>query len=431
MYTVEGCSVTELFMKLLKKVMNNGMTKVNVGNLGKEVAYKELRPVLIKNRCSPANVLMVPFRHNNPFAQAAEGLWTLAGRNDVEFMDHFNGVLKNYSDDGVRYRAAYGHRLIHPDDGYGALNQILNVIAELSNDWRSRRAVMSIWDPMWDNHWYDQSENNWKKTKTKDTPCNDLLMFKVVPDSSDTLYLDMTVINRSNDLILGLCNVNIVQFSLIHQFIATMCGYHVGDYYHYTDSLHIYEKDWELAKEILGWDHRIGDHYDTLSFGLGSSEFSEAWNQGEEPNKKIQLAQNYIRSLDVVCGAMNNVLKEFNEREFNGETIEWYMGAKFDIISDGYMYADYMVPYIWAYPLLKKIANAGSEDADTFYTGIDSIKTLMKQCGAHDWTLAGWRFIAHKFNYIPFIKKIIKNALIDNEGYYEFLENIWRIESDD
>jgi len=236
MQVIEGDSVTDLFIKGLKVVTEDGNDKTSIGNLGKEVTTKEIRPVVVINHVPTNNVLMVPFRNNNPFAQAAEGLWTLAGRNDVEFLDHFISALKNYSDDGKTYRAAYGHRLTHFDTGEDRFtNQIVSVVAELSHDWRSRRAAMSVWHPFWDNYWW-YYQGSYKKGETKDTPCNDFLMFKVVEDESNQLFLDMTVINRSNDLILGLFNVNVIQFSLIQQLIATMCGFRVGTYYHYTDS---------------------------------------------------------------------------------------------------------------------------------------------------------------------------------------------------
>src|SRR5262245_36160296 len=45
-------------------------------------------------------VLFDSFRNANPFFHLMEGIWMLAGRNDLEFVAQFASNLRNYSDDG-------------------------------------------------------------------------------------------------------------------------------------------------------------------------------------------------------------------------------------------------------------------------------------------------------------------------------------------
>jgi hypothetical protein len=163
-------------------------------------------------------VLFYAPRNANPFFHLMESMWMLAGREDVKFLEYFNSNIGNYSDDGVTFHGAYGKRIMDP------LNQ-LNVVAEmLEENPDERRAVVQIWD--------------WRKDldmKSKDIPCNDMIFFKVRDGK-----LDMTVLNRSNDMIWGAYGANAVHFSFFQEYVALAAGYPVGTYRQVSDSLHVY-----------------------------------------------------------------------------------------------------------------------------------------------------------------------------------------------
>jgi thymidylate synthase len=73
-------------------------------------------------------------------------------------------------------------------------------------------------------------------------------------DSANPYYhgwlLDMTVINRSNDLVWGLLGANSVTFSTLQEYLATRLKAEVGLYHHMTNNLHAYleRPDWDPAK---------------------------------------------------------------------------------------------------------------------------------------------------------------------------------------
>jgi len=52
--------------------------------------------------------------------------------------------------------------------------------------------------------------------------------------------LDMTVYNRSNDIIWGAYGANVVQFSTLHEYVAAHLFVKVGTYYHVSNSYHVY-----------------------------------------------------------------------------------------------------------------------------------------------------------------------------------------------
>lgn len=181
-------------------------------------------------------VLFDQGRDANPFFHFFEALWILRGRKDVKFLEHFNAKMAEYSDDGETFHAPYGHRMRSPRAG---ADQIEACIAKLKADPDSRQCVISIWD----------DSKDW--ARTKDVPCNDMLMFKIRDGR-----LRMTVCNRSNDVVWGAYGANVVQFSSLLLYMAGRIGVDVGEYTQISDSYHVYEENpyW------LAWlpTHRAG-----------------------------------------------------------------------------------------------------------------------------------------------------------------------------
>jgi hypothetical protein len=72
--------------------------------------------------------------------------------------------------------------------------------------------------------------------KTKDVPCNTSIYFAVNGEGA----LDMTVCNRSNDLVWGALGANAVHMSVLQEYIAARLDRDVGQYYQFTNNLHGY-----------------------------------------------------------------------------------------------------------------------------------------------------------------------------------------------
>jgi hypothetical protein len=165
-------------------------------------------------------VLFWPERDANPYFHLMEALWMLAGRRDVEFPTRFNSKFGQYSDDGIFFNGAYGWRWRNYWN-----DQLHLLVRMLKEEPTTRRAVLGMWDPhtdLWSN--------------SKDIPCNTHVYWR-----SNGHVLDMTVCNRSNDLVWGLCGSNVVHFSMLHEFVAHGAGLLVGTYHHFTNNLHLYD----------------------------------------------------------------------------------------------------------------------------------------------------------------------------------------------
>jgi len=73
-----------------------------------------------------------------------------------------------------------------------------------------------------------------------------------VRDGVDGKYLDLSLIQRSGDLMAASCSgVNEVQYAALLMMVARHCGYKAGVLYHYVANEQIYTKHEESAKELL------------------------------------------------------------------------------------------------------------------------------------------------------------------------------------
>ena len=163
--------------------------------------------------------IFCPVRDENPFFNYLEGLWMLAGRNDLHFLNKIVKNMANFSDDGKTFNAAYGFRMRY----HFGFDQLLEVVNQLKKNHDTRQAVVQLWCP------YDLDKI------TKDKACNTQMVFKIRDRK-----LHLTVFNRSNDLIWGALGANKSHFSMIQEAVAAMVGVPVGKYYQVSNAMHVY-----------------------------------------------------------------------------------------------------------------------------------------------------------------------------------------------
>lgn len=189
-------------------------------------------PVMTVYHSPKERVLFNPARDANPFFHLFESLWMLAGRDDVKFVKRFVKRMATFSDDGKTLHGAYGRRWLSWF-GYDQLQVIIN---ELRKDPNSRRCVLSMWDGHELN--YNGGGDLLKATSGgKDVPCNTQAFFAISVDGR----LDMTLINRSNDIVWGAYGANAVHFSYLQEFVAAGVGVEVGRLYQFSNNLHGYD----------------------------------------------------------------------------------------------------------------------------------------------------------------------------------------------
>lgn len=83
-------------------------------------------------------------------------------------------------------------------------------------------------------------------------PCAFCTIWNVRKGKDKNLYLDLSLIQRSGDLIAASCSgVNEIQYTALLMMVARHCGYKPGKLFHYVANEQIYSKQSEAASELL------------------------------------------------------------------------------------------------------------------------------------------------------------------------------------
>lgn len=203
-----------------------------------------------------SRVLFNPVRDCNPFLHLFESMWMLRGRRDLAFVSYFTPQMRSYSDDGVTLNGAYGWRWRYQ---FG-IDQIDDfIVPELKANKDSRRAHLGMWDA--------RNDPRSAQTGTKDVPCNLSIAFDVVENR-----LNMTVFNRSNDLVWGAYGANLVHMSFLQEYVAQSVGLMLGNYYQVSNNAHIYLEN-PVAQRLIQGDADTG--YSLTEVFLGSTKIPQ------------------------------------------------------------------------------------------------------------------------------------------------------------
>ncbi|MFM5458417.1 thymidylate synthase [Aeromonas veronii] len=240
MHVVYGSNINSVIVNAIEKIFSDGINTSSRN--GKTLTLYDVSIILNDPRSRHLSLLG---RKNNIFATFAETLWVLAGMNKIApYLSFFVPRAKEYSDDGITWRAAYGERLY-------AYGQIDNVIKQFKTEGiYTRRAVISLYMPNRDT---SESLLGVNLENSLDIPCNNLIHFFVTPDKK----LNIKITQRSGDLIFGVSHINIFEFSLLQELVLSMLQKDVDSelslgYLHQSiTNLHIYEDKIKQAQDIL------------------------------------------------------------------------------------------------------------------------------------------------------------------------------------
>lgn len=216
------------FMALMGDLFRNG-TELNSRN----GMVKELTNVCFTISMPFQRCILVKHRNDSIFHKVAETLWVMAGRNDVEWLESYLPRAKEWSDDGITWRGGYGPRLRNYCGADWCVDQVLECMDLLNKDPTSRRAVMSLFDPSRD------------FADTFDVPCNNLINW-LIRDGR----LNMSITQRSSDIYYGFSGINTFEWSVLHQMMAHWTNTQMGSLTYFINSLHLYERHWEVGKLI-------------------------------------------------------------------------------------------------------------------------------------------------------------------------------------
>lgn len=189
-----------------------------------------------------------PIRSSQNKYISAELLWYFSGSDktsDIEPHAPFWKMIENA--DGT-VNSAYGARLFQDinEHGYTEWDWALH---SLTADNDTRQAVLRINKPE-----HSRSDN-------KDFPCTLTITFHIRGNK-----LNMTVHMRSNDIIKGLPTdfafFATLQAQMLEHLQSREIDVNLGSYVHLVDSMHLYENDFEKAKNMLEYDFTPASMFD-------------------------------------------------------------------------------------------------------------------------------------------------------------------------
>lgn len=224
---IEYDTAREAFLGEISRVIEGGREVTRRTDPTRELVGESFAIMDPLQRC-----IVVRHRNNNVAASIAEALWTIAGRDDLAFIEPYLPRAAGYSDDGVTWRGAYGPRL----RSHFGVDQLDEARRLLLHDSHTRRAAMSLFDP----------GSDYADVDTKDVPCNNWLHFLRVQDR-----LDLSVAVRSLDLMWGFSGVDSFLWSVVHELMAAWAGLEVGRQHWFVGSCHVYENHLLRVEQML------------------------------------------------------------------------------------------------------------------------------------------------------------------------------------
>ena len=120
---------------------------------------------------------------------------------------------------------------------YIFMDQMDSVLYDLKNNPFSRRIMINLWDIK------DLNEMNLY-------PCCYNIIFNVTDEGQDKLVLNMTLNQRSND-VLAANNWNVCQYAILLMMVAQVSNMIPGQLMHCITDVHIYDRHIDLVKELI------------------------------------------------------------------------------------------------------------------------------------------------------------------------------------
>jgi thymidylate synthase len=261
-------SIDELWQGSMEYIWKFG--KEHEGRDGKNT--KELLGPVLRLVNTNANLLCHVGRFASPIYAAGEFMWYLSGRGDGDQICHYAPSYRQFIEDDGKAHGSYGRRFYKED-------QIRRVILMLRDKPETRQAVIDIWRSDLD---LCAAHHGTKK----DIPCTLSLQF-LVRDGQLNCICTM----RSNDIWLGL-PYDIFCFTTLQNFIASQLAIPTGFYQHQPGSLHLYQRNWDLGEEAIGFGASpVNFHFEDDPF---------FWDAIEEA-KRIERELRILNIVNVGC----------------------------------------------------------------------------------------------------------------------------------
>lgn len=186
----------------------------------------------------------------------AEQVWFLMGERDLTWLQQFTRIWDDFSADNNEIESAYGYRWRH----HFGRDQIMSLIALLTQDQTSRHGVIMMWDP--------SDDGLACGTKKANVPCPYTFTVQII---GGKLCLHLVI--RSNDMMLGNPH-DVAGFAFLAYVLAEKLNVPVGILTISISNAHIYGLHEEQAKELV--ERKI--NHESIKFLAPVGSFDRAIN---------------------------------------------------------------------------------------------------------------------------------------------------------
>src|SRR5258708_33183230 len=232
----------------------------------------ELHPVSFglvspRKRC----VLNSVRRWSLPLA-IGEFCWHVSASDDAAFLEYYSSHWRHFAEGSKIRGSCYGRRIFGFVDEKP--NQWQQLVSLLKADPKSRRAVLNV-----------MGNEGTLLANAVDLPCTCTIQFLLRGGRLDTV-----VYMRSNDVLWGL-PYDVFLFTMLQEMLALELGVKLGTYFHTAASLHLYERHFKVAREVVDNPSVVDFEMPEMS-GLENLQTflcaEEAVRKGREPSVAVQ-----------------------------------------------------------------------------------------------------------------------------------------------
>lgn len=228
----------KVFLENIQNIMNNGVWSENArphyAN-GEQANSKYVTGIFTKYDLSKGEFPITSLRPIAIKSAIKELMWIYQDQtSDLDVLENKYGVnywrqwkLNASNTIGLRYGATVKKHDI--------INRLLNGLDD--NPW-NRRNIINLWQ-------YDDFD-----ATPGLLPCAFMTMFDVRKSSDGKMYLDATLTQRSNDMLVA-HHINAMQYVALQMMIAKHFGWELGEFNYFIQNLHIYSNQMEQANELL------------------------------------------------------------------------------------------------------------------------------------------------------------------------------------
>jgi thymidylate synthase len=169
-----------------------------------------------------------------------ELIWFLKGETNIKYLkDNGVSIWDEWADDTGELGPVYGSQWRSwPTPNGGHIDQISQVIKQISTNPDSRRLIVSAWNVA-------EIEN------MALPPCHSFFQFYVADGK-----LSCQLYQRSADIFLGV-PFNIASYALLTMMVAQVCGLQTGDFVHTFGDAHLYNNHLEQTRLQLSRECKV------------------------------------------------------------------------------------------------------------------------------------------------------------------------------